>query len=371
MIMKIATVYGKSLTADLKSYAMDTILWQQISLHLSYLGHEVDLILNTRNEHYDISKNLHYLSVNKADWADYDIIVVFFHDGFGFLREHGGNDHPFIVSHLGSIVGPSDKTEGVYFFGKVWQKLFNLQAHIHNKSKMIMAMTPQSVRLWKTMYGEDERIFLSPTGVEKDIPAPSPDNPYQNIKEKVAVYIGNIYQSPTQREVNLFWQNRLNRLGKRLLEKGIRLCRVGPGDTDRIDRKVVAEFGPVNHENVYDYHFYADVGIALAQGEVQHNESSKIYYYLRTGLPVVSEKPIPNNYLIKKADCGFIVDYNEDENMVDKIEQASQKEWNQQSAMNYMIKHHTWHHRIATYQKIIAENSPTSLTAHHNEKRLD
>ncbi len=37
----------------------------------------------------------------------------------------------------------------------------------------------------------------------------------------------------------------------------------------------------------WDWQHHARAGIVFAQGPVQDNESSKIYYYLRTGLPVI------------------------------------------------------------------------------------
>ena len=103
------------------------------------------------------------------------------------------------------------------------------------------------------------------------------------------MYIGNLYPRDCQPELNLQWQERLNRLGARLLKRGIRLYFVGPGLTDRLDERMVTTVGPISHELIWDYQYFADVGIVLARGAAQIDDASKLYYYLRAGLPVVSE----------------------------------------------------------------------------------
>jgi hypothetical protein len=108
-------------------------------------------------------------------------------------------------------------------------------------------------------------------------------NPYAALDQPVAVFIGNFYSQPTQRSVNLLWQRRFNSLGQRLKHKGIRLCVVGPGATDLLNTEDVTYLGPVAHQEIINYQFHASVGIVLAQGEIQHNESSKIYDYLAAG----------------------------------------------------------------------------------------
>ena len=59
--------------------------------------------------------------------------------------------------------------------------------------------------------------------------------------------------------------------------------------------------GKVAAEAVWDGQRAARAGVVLAQGPAQDNESSKIYYYLRTGLPVVCERPVPNAWLIEET----------------------------------------------------------------------
>ena len=103
------------------------------------------------------------------------------------------------------------------------------------------------------------------------------------------------------------------------------------------------------------YQYFADVGIVLAQGGIQHNESSKIYYYLRTGLPVVCEESVPNNNIILEANLGFITKYGDYKQIVDKIEEAIHKEWDKRAAIDYILKNHTWDIRVQKYSQIIRD----------------
>jgi glycosyltransferase involved in cell wall biosynthesis len=129
---------------------------------------------------------------------------------------------------------------------------------------------------------------------------------------------------------------------------------------DKIDHNVVTYLGAVRYEDIFDYHYFADVGIVLAQGEIQHNESSKIYYYLRTGLPVASEEPVPNNDVIREANLGFIVPYNDIHAMVKRIEEGIYKKWDRARAVDYILKNHTWNQRVQKYYRIIREELLTT-----------
>jgi hypothetical protein len=300
-----------------------------------------------------IMPNLHYLPLDQVDWHSYDVIKTLFHDGFECLDSTGGGQHPFIISKMGSVVGRSDQNRGVHFFGQERSDLFATQMKINRQSRYITMLTKESRGLWETEHGRSENLLLVPTGVDREIPGPGV-NPYGSAGGKIAVYIGNLYIN-CQPEINLLWQTRLNSLGHLLKQKGIRLFLVGPGNTDRLDPAAVTHLGPVDSRRIWDYQYFADVGIVLAQGQAQHNESSKIYYYLRTGLPVVSEAPVPNNRILQDANLGFISDYADDHMMAEMVEAAIFHKWDRHSAVNYMLENHTWDQRAQGYDRLIKQ----------------
>jgi hypothetical protein len=349
--IRIATVYKRDCFENFMPCKMDTIRWLRISESLANIGYKVDMIINTSRTSFEKNPNLRLIPFSDVDWNQYDIIKTLFHMGFESLHYAGGDNHPFIISKLGSVVGGSDNTEGVHFLNEERESLYETQKQISQKSKYITVLTEPSKLLWEREFGQNNTILMVPTGVDREIPPPC-NNPYKEFSEKIVVYIGNIYQD-TQKEINLLWQNRLNILGSLLKKKGIRLCFIGVGNVDKLDQNVVTYLGAVENDRIWDYQYFADVGIILAQGKVQHNESSKIYYYLRTGLPEVSEAPIPNNYLIKEADLGFVADYADNQMMAEMIEAAIYKKWQKEEAIRYILKNHTWDKRVQIYDTLI------------------
>lgn len=349
--ISIATLYDKDNYSDFKAYSMDMIRWMRISDSLARLGYRVDMIVNTKQGLVQKNANLRYVHYSLFNWENYDIIKTLFHKGFESLCSEGGTNHPYIISKLGSVVGNNDATEGVHFFNEERERLYEIQESIYQKSRFITILTESSRLLWEMEFGNDKGILIVPTGAEIVIPLPR-KNPYKEFDEKIAVYIGTIYLN-TQREVNLAWQSALNSLGKILKKKGIRLCLVGRGQIDKLDHDVVTYLGPVDNELIWDFHYFADVGISLAQGKVQHNESSKIYCYLRAGLPVVSEEPIPNNFLIKESNLGFISKYGDYQMMGEMIEEAIYSKWQREEAIEYILQNHTWDKRVQIYDSLI------------------
>jgi len=356
-MFKIATLYSSSYTTKPEPITMDTVRWIRISEAFARLGCQVDVIVNDLKEDIQESENLRYISHKRARWEDYDVIKTLFHKGMDFLKANNADDHPFIISKLGSVVGRHNDVDGVYFFDERRKELFETQERIAQKSRYITILTEESKELFIQEHGRKNDILIIPTGTARNIPAPG-KNPYQGIGDKIAVYIGNLYsEGARQREVNLMWQSKLNRLGTLLKKKGIHLCFIGMGQVDQLDPRAVIYLGEVSNNHIFDYQYFADVGIALAQGEVQHNESSKIYDYLRVGLPTVSERPIPNNWLIDETQLGYIVNYNNEALMAEKIEEALKKSWDKEEAIRYMLNHHTWEHRAQKYYRLIQEET--------------
>lgn len=349
--LRIATVYKRDDFSRFAPAKMSTIRWLRMSEGLAALGHRVDMIMNGNGLGHSVAPNLRSVPFAEVDWNTYDVIKTLFHSGFESLCEEGGSNHPFIISKLGSVVGNSDDTDGVYFFNHEREHLYRIQEQIRDRSRYVTLLTTASRRLWEDLHGTTGNLLHVPTGVDREVPDAN-DNPYKHFSEPIVVYAGNIY-GKTQPEINLVWQDRLNRLGRLLQKKRIRLYFVGTGRVDRIDRTAVTVMSEVDNREVWDYHLFANVGLVLAQGQTQHNESSKLYYYLRAGLPVVSEAPVPNNFLIDATGMGYVADYSDDRMIVDMVESAIRLEWPRREAIQYVVEHHSWDQRVATYDGVI------------------
>ena len=351
--LRIATVYKRDLFERFTPAKMSTVRWLRISECLAARGHQVDMIMNGASLGTRTTGNLRSIPFKSVDWRNYDIVKTLFHSGFESLMEEGGDSHPFIISKLGSVVGDRDDTDGVYFFNGEREKLYAIQEQIRARSRYVTLLTTASRQLWESMFGPHEKLLHVPTGVDRDVPGPV-RNPYEGFREPIAVYLGNIYGA-MQRDVNERWQERLNSIGCLLRRRGIRLCFVGTGRVDRIDPDAVTVLGEVDNAEMWDYQRFAQVGLVLAQGLVQHNESSKIYYYLRTGLPTVSESPVPNNFLLQNTGMGYVAEYGNDLMIAEMVESAIHHVWPRQEGMRYIINNHSWDQRVETYQSVIRD----------------
>ena len=158
--------------------------------------------------------------------------------------------------------------------------------------------------------------------------------------------------------------DKLNRLGERLTPRGVRLYMVGPGDISRLDRRHVTHLGVVSYDAAWDYIFHADVGVVVAPGPFVHNnESTKIYHYLRAGVPVVSEAGFPNDHVVVESRLGYVVPNGDVEAMAARVEDAANRQWDRAAAIDYVLRHHTWHARAAVYQPLITTRAAETVRA--------
>jgi hypothetical protein len=262
--VRIATVYKPTPLGRSEIHAMDTIRWLRVSESLAELGFSVDMIVQTGDALGPPRPTLRYVPPSTVDWSSCHVVKTLYPTGFRTLLETGGEKHPCIIARVGAVVGPTDDTAGVYFFGEERRVLWETHQAVRQRARYVTVLTEPSRTLWQDQFGLHVPVLLVPTGVDRKIPPPG-RNPFDGSTPKNAVYVGNIY-TRHQRELNLRWQERLNALGARLLARGIRLHFVGAGRTDRLDPRVVTIVGPVAHEAVWDYQYFADVGIVLALG---------------------------------------------------------------------------------------------------------
>ncbi len=348
--LRIATVYRRDRILRFTETAMDMIRWVRMSEALARLGHRVDVVVDAVHPPRPAVPTLRYVPYAEVDWDDYDVVKTLFHEGFESLRHAGGAHHPFVVSKLGSVVGPDDQTPGVYFFGELREELWRTQERIAGTSRYVTVLTESARALWRGHFGDEPEVLMVPTGVDRDVPPPGP-SPYRAMVERIALYLGNLYGPTCQPETNLVWQERLNAIGAPLRRRGVRLCFAGPGDGQRLDPSAVTRLPVAENGRAWDYQRHADVGIALAQGPVQQNESSKIYYYLRAGLPVVAERPIPNASMVEEVGLGAVTDYGDVAALVDRVEAASRRAWETETALRRVRAEHAWDVRARVYDE--------------------
>lgn len=357
--VRILTVYSALPIKKLGFFTMDTVRWLKVSEALARQGFSVDMLAGGIKRRKEISCGVNMIPFSDVKFNEYHIVKTLFHEGFETLMRLKGDRHPFIISKLGSVVA-GRKTCGVYFDSVTRRYLFSIQKRISRASRYVSILTEESINLWLTEFGNKQKILQVPTAVDRVIPRRGP-NPYARYKEKIALFAANIYGKDAagknaQKDLNIIFQRRLNNIGWLLKKKGIRLCLVVSGDTELLDNNCVTNFGKIDNSRIWDYQYYAHAGLVLAQGKHQHNESSKIYYYLRTALPVISESPVPNNDLILDSGCGYIAGFGDDNLIADLTAKAINRKWDKPSVVRYILNNHTWDKRIEVYKSIIEKN---------------
>src|SRR5207247_11000831 len=147
--------------------------------------------------------------------------------------------------------------------------------------------------------------------------------------------------------------------GELLRGRGCRLYMIGVGDVSRLDPGCVTHLGFVSHEEAWTFFGHAHVGIVVSAGAFMHNnESSKIYHYLRAGLPVVSEAGFPNDFLVREAGLGEVVENGDMHAMAAALLAAGERGWAREHAIRYIVVHHTWDARVETNDRLIRRHFP-------------
>jgi len=358
----IVTVYS-SQWKRFRPTDMAYIRWLKISEALARLGHRVDMATNeprlfVGGRGVAMAENLRRIPLRWVRWAAYDVVKTLFHIGFETLERYGGSDHPFIIAKLGSVVGPSDQPE-VYFFGEERSRKYEIQRRIAGASRYVTILTRESADLWKSSFPAPPGVLLIPGAVDAEIPAPRRD-PYPESQPRRCLFAGNYYNRRYQPQAHAALISKMNALGKLLAGRGIRLFVLGPGDAGGLDRNYVTPVGQVSYVDSWDYVHFAGVGIVLALGtEPNHNESTKIYHYLRAGLPVVCEAGFPNQSLITEAGLGYVAPNGNPQRMADLIGRAMDEVWDRAAAVSFVLRRHTWDHRAQVYDSLFKSSGLT------------
>jgi hypothetical protein len=94
---------------------------------------------------------------------------------------------------------------------------------------------------------------------------------------------------------------------------------------------------------------------------MHNNESTKIYHYLRAGLPVVSESGFPNDNVVRESGLGFIVPAGDMDQLAKKVCEAANWPWDRDLAIRYIMANHTWPQRIAVLNSIMPSDDRVPL----------
>lgn len=345
---------------------MGAIRWYEMSRALSELGHTVDIVhgrfkWRLRQPIETLGARLRQVPIQRVRWSDYDVVKTLFHRGFETLERWGGGDHPFVISKLGSVVGPEDRA-GIYFFGRQRAALYRTQKRISARSRFVTLLSEPARALWRESHGGEDELLLVPGACRATIP-PKGVDPYPDDLPTGGrvLFAGNFYSTDplSQPEAHRTIARKLNELGERLAPAGISLCVIGPGDPRSLDARHVRYLGVIPYEESWNYLRWADAGLVVSAGPFMHNnESTKVYHYLRVGLPVVSESGFPNDHLIGETGHGSLVPSGDTALLAAAVEETIGSSWDREAAEEYVLREHTWEARARVYDDLIRRELP-------------
>jgi glycosyltransferase involved in cell wall biosynthesis len=354
---RIVTVYSAERSAN-RLTEMANIRWHRMSVALARRGYDVDLATaehkwRLRQPTVQMEERLRRVPLSRVRWADYDVVKTLFHAGFETLERYGGSGHPFIISKLGSVVGPRD-LDGIYFYGTQRERLFATQERIAGTSRFVTVLSGPARALWQQCFHPANNVLLVPGAVDREIPARGPD-PYPAGTLRV-LFAGNFYSLSrgSQPDAHRALAARLNELGRLLAERNARLYVLGPGEATSLDSRWVAYLGTAEYQAAWNYLQHADVGVVVAAGSFNHNnESTKMYHYLRVGLPVVSEAGFPNDDVVRTSGLGLVVPSGDMQLLAEAVVEAASRSWDRAFGVRFILEHHTWDARAELYDRVI------------------
>lgn len=270
----------------------------------------------------------------------YDILKTCYHFSMELIGEFGGT----VVSRIVRVVD-----EKLPERDAAWrERLMKCQEMIRARSSVVVLNNSENAERWLEFYGKPSSVVLIPTGCPSVLPRKG-KTPYDR-DEQAILFLGSL-ASPRMAAM-------LNDLAAGL--KNIaRVHHIGqskphlysPGAAWELSPLIVRH-GEMPEDGIWDYIRHARVGVAIAPGPHRFdNDLSKIYSYLRGGVPVLSEEGIANNGLVQATGWGELFRYDDVDDAVVRAVALMKRRpcGGEKPVMSYMAREHAWEKRIDQY----------------------
>ncbi len=338
--MKVGMVFHKSPLAPPSS--IDLIRLRAISSGLIRKGIETEVLAPVNHEGV-MDGLIPVRPLNHIMKGHYDIIKTCYHFSIELIQDYEGP----IVSRIVRVVDDRlpERDE------KWRERLLSCQERVSQRASVLVLNNVENKIRWRLFHGRFLPVVLVPTGCPMQIPPPR-KNPYDG-KKRTILFLGSI---AAPRMITI-----MNTLATRLNEARIHVVGLnkvhwyGTGEGGDIHPSIV-QHGEVLEEDIWDYIYHADMGLAIATGpHAFDNDLSKICNYLRGGLPVLSEAPVVNNDLIYQSGLGRIFRFDDMEDLIANalslLDNPPTPE-RRNTAMTFMSTEHSWDRRVEIYEHL-------------------
>ncbi len=338
---KIGILFHKS--PFVSANGIDQVRLRSISSGLRRLGFEVEIIAPTpKTAMLDNGIMVRPLKALSRD-AGYDLIKTSYHGSVKHLSDYGGPVVSRIVRVVDNELPERDESNR--------SELIAMQKIIKNRASVVVVNNEANRQRWLDLYGDDPQVEMVPTGCPERIPEAG-KNPFKDSSRNI-LFLGSLAAPRMVMMLNEM-ADRLKDIATVHLVGLNKACMYG-GDESCVLSEAVIDHGELPEKETWNYILYADLGLAFATGpHVFDNDMSKIFNYLRGGLPVLSEDPIINNSLIREMDYGEILDFGDVEGLVRASATILSRglKTRSKSVMDKMAAEHSWLRRAEVYEKI-------------------
>ncbi len=333
--MKVGIVFHKDPTGP--PTRIDLVRLRAIAGGLIYRGIDTEIIAPVSRVHTIDGRvpvvPLEALSV----YGRYSLIKTCYHQSIKLVVEYAGPVVSRIVRVVDARLPERDSA--------LRDELLLCQSLIQERAQAVILNNTLNQERWEHLYGRKQLVEIIPTGCPSNIPLNSP-NPFHTEKP-VVLFLGSL---AAPRMVDL-----INGLAKELRDE-CEIHVVGANKTEMygaqkeipLERDVFYH-GEMPEPEIWRYIRYSSVGLALATGpHAFDNDLSKMFYYLRGGLPVVSEDTVCTNYLLEETSYGEIVPFNNLSVLGERVLKLVRNPppVSKQKIMDYMALHHSWENRV-------------------------
>jgi glycosyltransferase involved in cell wall biosynthesis len=228
------------------------------------------------------------------------------------------------------------------------ERLLKCQKLIQERASALILNNTENELRWRSLYGEEPPAVLIPNGCPVEIPEPG-QNPFDS-NEPAILFLGSL-AAPRMIGMMNEAANRLKGLAKFHLVGLNKSGLYGGDDMCSLD-KLIVDHGEMPETEVWNYIQHAHIGLALATGpHAFDNDVSKIFNYLRGGLPVLTEDPILTNELVRQTGFGKIFTYGDADDLVAKAQELLDNplEEKKTAVMRFMVTEHSWEKRVKDY----------------------
>lgn len=346
----IALVYSKSVAMEIAG--MDLIRWVEMGTHLRALGYQVDLVTN-RPDGLESLAGLPVIDSRFARWDSYHAIKGSYQHSVPLLPEH-----PRLIVRMCRVAAPDAPDRDL----SRRSEILGHQDWIARHARFVAVNDPLNARCWQRLYGDRQQILIVPTGCPESIPERQ-QSPFSDGKT-IVLFCGSV----TSIRVVPF----LNQVARLLADRdpnfqvhvlGRNRLHLYSESPPQFDPKVIHLHEPVSHEAAWQFLRNADVGIAISPSEnLLECELSKIYYYLRSGLPTVCEESALNSNLVEESGHGIIVGHNSPEQFAEAIIHSAELPGDLKSVRTHMATQHGWGKRAEVYVNALKKDENRGRT---------